>query len=325
MRLFLVLNPRAHAGRAGEREAEIISVAAGLGQDVTVRRTEAPGHAETVVRELEPGEFDVVVAGGGDGTLFEVVNGLMARPAENREALGVLPLGTGNAFARDLGLQPEDWRPALQRIAEGRQRPVDVGEVTGADDRFWFINMIGAGFVVDAARMAQRLKALGRAAYTLGALARLVVMPRYPLEIEIDGVPLAVDSAGPGRARRPDGAFFVEIANSRYTGTHFCMAPGARIDDGLLDVVLVDSLSRRRALHLFPSIYEGGHVRAPEVSVHQAREVRLLGPKGLACAVDGEFRGSTPLQIRCHAGALNVIAEPPRREPVTGRAGCDRS
>lgn len=302
------MNPGAHGGRAGARASDIRSAVSSRGLDATFYRTTGPGDAVTAVASLAPGAFDAVVSVGGDGTLFEIVNGLMALAADQRPMLGILPVGTGNAFARDLGLAPGDWQRALEGIARGKTLAVDVGEArrevtdsSSPGERFWFINMIGCGFVVDAARAAARLKRLGRSAYTLGALATLVALPRYPLEIEVDGQALGVEDF-----------LFLEVANSRYTGTRFLMAPDAKFDDGVFDIVLVRALPRRRALKLFPTIYDGRHVDVPEVRVIRARELIVRGQSGLPFMADGEFQGATPLVLRCHSGALRVFTAPAR-------------
>ena len=291
-------------------QAELAADFQRRGLHAEFRVSQNPGDVTRAATGIEPGQYQSVVAAGGDGTLFEVVNGLMQLPAEARPALGVLPLGTGNAFARDLGLEPGDWEQGMALISEGQTRPVDVAEVECHEDSFWFINILGIGFVIDAALTAQRLKPLGRAAYTLAALVRLVNMPSYAVSIKADGQRVVLGS-GPSQGDDENAwneTFFVEIANSRYTGTRFCMAPDARIDDGLLDIVVVDRLNRRRALALFPTIYEGRHVEAPEVHVVRAREVRLESKTPLSCAVDGEFRGEVPITVRCVKAGIEVFA-----------------
>ena len=304
MRHLVILNPAAHGGRTGALQSELAAAFAAKGLSATFESTHAPGASTGRLAALPPGEFDVVVSAGGDGTLFEVVNGLMALPEEQRPALGVLPLGTGNAFARDLGLEPGDWRGALERLAGGTRCRVDVGEVDGSGDRFWFINMLGLGFVEAAAQQARRLKWLGRSAYTLGALVRLLGMPSYDLHVRLDGAPLTV----PGAAGETQPLFFLEVANSRFTGTRFLMAPDARVDDGLFDVVLVRRLSMARALRLFPTIYDGRHVAEPEVEVYRAKTVEISAdaPVG-GLIVDGEFHGKPPGSIRCLGRALEVV------------------
>lgn len=302
MRHLVVLNPAAHGGRTGTLQSELAAAFAAKGLSATFESTRASGASTERLAALEPGEFDVVVVAGGDGTLFEVVNGLMALPAEQRPALGILPLGTGNAFARDLGLEPGDWRGALEPLAAGRRCRVDVGEVDlgaeGGGERFWFINMLGLGFVEDAARQAKKLKWLGRSAYTLGALVRLLGMPSYDLKVTLDGQP----------AHETQQLFFLEVANSRYTGTRFLMAPDARVDDGLFDVVMVRHLSLLRALRLFPTIYHGRHLDEPEVEVQRAKtvEISVDSPAG-GLIVDGEFHGKPPLAIRCLPQELEVV------------------
>lgn len=300
MRCFVVVNPRAHGGRTGRGRAALEQTLRNRGLDAELFETTAPGDATRAVGALSPGAFDTVICAGGDGTLFEVVNGLMARPLETRETLGVLPMGTGNAFARDLGLEPGDTDTAMEMILAGDSRPVDVAEVQGRAGRFHFINILGAGFVVRAGRAAQALKALGRGAYTLGALAALARLPALPMRIELDGVPLDVSDT-----------LFVQVANSRFTGTRFLMAPEARIDDGLLDLVHVRRLPRPRILRLFPTIYDGLHVKEPEVTVRRARHVRLLAPDGLDCMADGEFHGVTPLDIQCLPSQIRCLALAP--------------
>jgi diacylglycerol kinase (ATP) len=231
--------------------------------------------------------FDGVVAVGGDGTLFEVANGLYRRDRAERVPLGVIPLGTGNAFARDLGLQPGEWRSAVNIIAAAQKRAVDVGRVQTPSAQFYFLNIIGMGFVVDAALTAKKLKRLGRGAYTLAALWQVLNLKSYPVRLEIDGRIIEQDNV------------FVEISNTKYTGTEFLIAPAASMDDGLLDVTLLRKLRRLRLLRLFPTIYSGRHVEFEEVSVFKARSIRILAPAGYPMASDGEFHGETPAEVTC--------------------------
>jgi diacylglycerol kinase (ATP) len=145
-------------------------------------------------------------------------------------------------------------------------------------------------------RTAERLKFLGRSAYSVAALWRAMRLQTYPLKLELDGEITEQE------------ALFVEISNSRYTGTSFLMAPAAEFDDGLLDVTVLRRLSRRRLLRLFPTIYRGRHVEYAEVLTRRARCVRLLAPPGLPLAADGEFRGSAPATVECLRRDLSIFA-----------------
>ena len=225
-----------------------------------------------------------------------MLNGLYEHPAAGRPSLGVIPVGTGNAFARDLGLAPGDWERGVELVEDGTTRAFDVGQVESATGTFRFLNIVGAGLPVDVMRFTDRLKVLGRSAYTLGTLWKAMQMHCYPLRIELDGRPIARD------------CLFVEIANTRYTGTSFLIAPGAEPDDGLLDVILVSRLARRRVLQLFPSVYEGRHVEYDEVESYRAREIRIAADQPLSLAPDGELRGEMPVTIRCLHRVLRVFA-----------------
>lgn len=297
--LLLVFNSNALSGRAA-RLLPAIRAALQQFASVELLQTRGAGDARQRFAQTDLGPFDGVVAAGGDGTLFEVLNGLYARPAERRVPLGVLPVGTGNAFARDLGLLPGDWARGAEIIRSGRTRRFDVGRVefdsAGAAGGYHFLNIVGAGLPVDAMRTAERLKFLGRPAYSLAALWHGLLMQSHSLRVEADGELIEED------------AIFVEISNTRYTGTSFLMAPAARFDDGLLDLTVVRRLTRRRLLRLFPTVYRGHHVGHPEVLTRQARIIRITAPVGLDLAPDGEFRGHTPATVRCLQRDLAIFA-----------------
>ena len=295
MRLLVIFNPHAAAGRAKALLPALESAWSKLGR-VDVLQTGGAGDATRMVAQTDLSSYDGVVAAGGDGTLFEVVNGLYTHDAGRRVPLGLLPVGTGNAFARDLGLMPGDWKKGLGIIAAGQVRKVDVGRVETPAESFHFLNIIGAGLPVDAMRSAERIKFVGNSAYTLATLWQAMRLKTYAFRISLDGVQVRQES------------LFVEVSNTRYTGTSFLIAPSAHLDDGLFDVTLVRKLSRPRLLRLFPTIYKGRHVDFDEVDVRRAREIRLESPEGLTLAPDGEFCGTTPATITCRERDLEIFA-----------------
>jgi diacylglycerol kinase (ATP) len=298
VKLLLVFNPHAGGGRAARLEGAVLRALESFAR-VDCHRTSGPGSATGRLAGHSLDAYDGVVAAGGDGTLFEVVNGLCAHADGARPPLGVLPVGTGNAFARDLGLEPGAWENGVALLRAGHTRPLDVGHVESRDGAYHFLNIVGAGLPVAAMLTAEHLKPFGSSAYTLATLWQALRCRSEKFELELDGEPVRQDS------------LFVEVANTRYTGTSFLIAPDACLDDGLFDVVLVRRLPRRRLLRLFPSIYSGTHVRYPEVTVRRAREVRISAPAGLPLAPDGEMRGATPAIVRCLPGALDVFAAEP--------------
>ncbi len=297
LKFLLLFNPHAAAGRAG-RLCEPVRAALEKQAEVDLHLTRAPGDARAWLAQANLGGYDGVLAAGGDGTLFEVLNGLYAHEAGQRPPLGVVPVGTGNAFARDLGLAPGDWEKGIDIIAARNTRRFDTGQVESASGTFHFLNIIGAGLPGDVMQSSQRLKVFGRAAYSVATLIKALQMHCRPLKITLDGEQLERDS------------LFVEISNTRYTGTSFLIAPAAVPDDGLLDITLVSRLSRLRVLQLFPSIYKGKHVEYDEVETFRAREIRIESAEVLPLAPDGELEGLTPVTVRCLHRDLAIFTEP---------------
>jgi diacylglycerol kinase (ATP) len=239
----MVFNPHA-AFRRARRLLPRLNKALEAFARVDVVQTTGPGDAMRQVEKATLTDYDGLIAAGGDGTLFEVLNGLYRHEPERRIPLGLLPVGTGNAFARDLGLLPGDWEKGVALLREARLRRVDVGRVEqghgqAGNQAFHFLNIIGAGLPVDAMRTAERIKFVGRSAYSLAAFWRAMRLKSFTVSIELDGELIEQD------------VLFLEISNTRYTGTHFLMAPGAQFDDGLLDVTLVRRLPRLFIFRVF--------------------------------------------------------------------------
>jgi len=295
LKLLVIFNPRAAHGRSANKLTAIRAEFERHGIDAEFIPTRHPGHATELVGATTLSSYDGVVAAGGDGTVFEVLNGLYLHPKAQRVPLGLLPIGTGNAFARELNLQEDVMSHAVDILHRGHTRQVDVGYVKTAEKSFHFLNIVLMGFAVDASLIAKKLKFLGQPAYTLATLWQVMKMKSYPLTLETDG------------ERRQSDNIFIAISNSRYTGTHFLIAPAARLDDGLLDVTILENLPRLRLLKLFPSIYSGRHVEYPEISTCRAGHVNIHSPHGLLLGPDGEFQGRSPVDISCLPQDLTIF------------------
>jgi len=294
MKLLLVANPCAGHGRAGRLLAEVSDTCRNLGLEVDTRLTERPGHATEIIEAENLAPFDGVIATGGDGTVFEAVNGLFRNPAGPAVPFGVLPMGTGNSFSRDLGLERGQVREALELIAGGATRKVDVGLCHTGNRDLYYLNILGVGFVSDVTATAAKLKLLGNASYTIGVVYRTAFLGTFGLELELDGNIIERE------------ATFLEISNSRFTAD-FLMAPEAKIDDGLLDVTLLGRISRRRLLRLFPTVFKGEHVQYPEVETFTARSIKMVSDQPKILTPDGELIGTTPADVTCLHHALDVF------------------
>lgn len=258
-------------------------------------QTEYAGHGTEIIKNLDFEKYDAIAVSGGDGTLFETINGYFANKSAKRIPIGAIPIGRGNAFARDLNLLPEKWEEAINAISSGKTKMVDVGFCKTQKEQFYFINILGLGFVTDVASSAFKLRALGHLSYILGVLYRTISLKPYQLKIEIDGKQFERENV------------FVEISNTRYTGKDFLMAPKAVIDDGLLDVILLNKLSRIRLLQCLPKIFTGEHVKLKEVECFKARKIKVETVPQKLLTPDGQLIGNTPIEIECFSKKLEVF------------------
>ncbi|GAA4810166.1 diacylglycerol kinase [Marinicella pacifica] len=294
--LLIIYNPHAGSGQAEKQLPDIEAYLTKNGLDYVLKITGRPKDVRNLVTQSELNHYSAVIGAGGDGTLFEVVNALMRVRPEQRLPLGVLPVGTGNAFSRELGLKPSDWKKAIDIIQRNNPKPVDVGKVQTSDQQYYFINIVGIGLVVNIGQTTQKIKKLGPVSYSLAALWETMRIKPNRVKISIDGELIE------------DNLVFVEIANSRYTGTSFKIAPDAQIDDGFLDIILLKPIARWRILNLFPTIYSGRHIEHPEIETHRGKTITLTTTEPMPLMPDGEFIGHTPATITCESQALQLLS-----------------
>ena len=294
MKILLIYNPYAGHKQAKKLLPQVEASFTRRNIDFDLRLTDYPEHAVEIVRDTNFKNYDGIVAAGGDGTLFETVNGYFQNRSKHRIPLGVLPTGTGNAFARDLDVDVSRWEEAVEIIGLGRTRKVDVGRFHTHGQDYHFLNIMGLGFVADVTKTAQGMKFLGNVAYTLGVFYQTTFLKTHHLTIEIDGEILKREN------------IFVEISNTRYT-SNFLMAPNARIDDGFLDVTLLGKINRRRLLSCFPKIFTGEHIYLDEVETFQAKHINIKTDVTKVLTPDGELIGITPVEVECLHQAIEVF------------------
>jgi len=285
-----IVNGNAGGGRALRRAPGVLAELRRRGVKLDVRFTEAPGHAIELARKGYADGYRRFLAVGGDGTTYEVLNGIFPRPEGDTDpvTIGQLPLGTGNSFLRDFGITEE--RAALHALIEGNKRSCDIIRGVHRDGEFHFINLLAVGFPAQVCALTnERFKGLGAAGYAVSVVASLFSMQRPVLDIRADGVQ---------EHRR---CTFLSFSNSGFTGGTMHMAPGASVSDGVMDIVRVEPMSAMTLVRAFPSIYEGTHTRRPDITHTTARRVEF-GPteEPLEIMVDGEV-------IRVHLESLEVV------------------
>jgi YegS/Rv2252/BmrU family lipid kinase len=286
-RVSLIVNPRAGGGRAAAMLPDVERAFRALGLAYDVCRTEGLEHACRLARAcLDGGEVAVTL--GGDGLV-----GCVAGELQGRGVLGVLPGGRGNDFARVLGI-PDDVAAACQVIAAGVERTIDVGDVDGRP----FIGIASVGFDSDANRIANESKLIrGNLVYAYAALRALVSWRPARFELELDD-----------RERVSFSGYSVAAANSKAYGGGMFIAPNAELDDGLLDVVMSGTGSKRRFLLAMPSVFDGTHVESASVKVVRARKVRVSADRPFAMYADGEPIADLPATVTVRHAALRVLA-----------------
>jgi diacylglycerol kinase (ATP) len=283
---LLIYNPWAGHGHAKKILPEVKSYLKDIGLEFDILETHEQGEAITYVANADFSQYDGIISAGGDGTLYEVINGYYANKSEKRIPIGVLPVGTGNAFIRDMNLVQSEWKKALDIIKAGKLRKIDVGQYTSGDKTHYYLNILGLGFVADVGVTAKTLKIFGNFSYTLGVLWQVIFLKPYELTIEIDGKTFQREN------------IFVEISNTRYTAD-FLMAPNAKTDDGLLDVTLLNKASRLTLLSGLKKIMTGDHIYMDEVETFQAKSVKITTLPQKVLTPDGELLDSTPIEVSC--------------------------
>ncbi|UCC62950.1 MAG: diacylglycerol kinase family lipid kinase [Anaerolineae bacterium] len=298
-----IFNPMTAGGRRGRLEpdlrARLTNAASEAGLKLEWVATQAPKHAIALAEEAATDGCELVVAVGGDGTVNEVVNGLMRAGSKgDSTTLGVVPVGSGNDFAWQAGI-PLDADVACQRVFDGRTRVVDVGHIREADGRErYFDNGCGIGFDGQVSVEVKRLQWLrGFLMYLVAVLKTLILHHQAPvLRIRLDERELTRAS------------MMLTVSNGRRHGGGFLVTPEAELDDGLLDVCIAGELSRPAMLMIIPRFMRGTHVTHKQVQMDRARRVRVESPIQRPIHLDGEIFATDARQfeIRVIPGALRV-------------------
>jgi YegS/Rv2252/BmrU family lipid kinase len=241
---------------------------------------------------------------GGDGTLFETINICLDSTNGNfATPLAVIPGGTGNSFSKDLaGKTLEDF---LQKAAHGTPQPVDVARCRCSDgiavgrqwhkNEFYFINVLGTGFVAEVNHRSFGFKKLGMLGYAVGVFATLAALRPYQMRLIIDGQIIERSNT------------FVAICNSRVAGGNMILAPEASIRDGWLDVLVANGISRWELVKTFPKVFSGTHTSHPEVQAFRARHVHVETDPPSLLTPDGESLGTTPIEVEVLPGKLQLM------------------
>ncbi|GAB3236835.1 diacylglycerol kinase family lipid kinase [Hymenobacter seoulensis] len=286
MRICFILNPTSGTNRTQDVPALLTRYATAAGADFEIQATEYAGHAELLARHAAQTGFRVVVAVGGDGTVNEVARGLLGTSA----ALGIVPRGSGNGLARHLHI-PLDLPGAVQRVSRPTFQRIDAGRING----HWFFCTAGLGFDAHVSKMFARAGTRGLSTYVKVALREYRRYRPVPVQVQLNDLVLETS------------CYVLAFANAAQYGNNAYIAPRADIQDGLLDVCLIDALPLTRAVRVGVALALGTLATSGSAVFHTSRHIRVQTAHSLGFHVDGDYVGeAAEFEVELEELALEV-------------------
>jgi YegS/Rv2252/BmrU family lipid kinase len=284
-----IVNPAAGHGRCGKLFGPTLERLRAAGLDIDVAETQYAGHGVALTREAYRRGYRRFIAVGGDGTSYEIVNGLFPEASDDEPpTLGFLPLGTGNSFLRDFTDRGLDY--ATESLMAGRSRPCDVVKLTHRDGVVYYINILSLGFVADVCALTNRyFKWMSFMGYGLAVMLCMAQFKRVVYPIRIDG------AAEMDRTRTA----LLIFNNSKYTAGTMMLAPDADVSDGLVEIVCW-AVGRLGFILNFANMYDGSHINHPALWHRGARRIEFDLDRPVNIMIDGEV-------LRVHCQSLEVL------------------
>ncbi len=290
---YITVNPHGGKKKGLHILEQVQPVFESVNAEVTVLETEYAGHTRDLARETNMSEYDGFCCIGGDGTMHEAINGMMTRQDGQRFPIGLITGGTGNSFMHDLNcLDPVE---AARRIVKGQRRQIDILHCDADGVIYYSFNIVGWGIPTDANHLAEKLRWLGTSRYDIAAIIEVIRHRKRFGRIEIEGNNIAADFA------------FVIGCNTIHTGKGMKMAPLARLNDGLLDLIIVKKVGRLKLLRLFPKVFSGNHISDPVVDYRQVSEFSIFPEDQNMLNIDGEMLGNTPVHVKVLEKEMEVL------------------
>jgi len=303
MKYFVIANPACRRGKSAEKIPLIEATLRSHDLDFKLVQTNEPGHAIQLAAQAASKDYDVVVAVGGDGTINEVVNGLMLGRAEGKSqpALGLISIGTGNDLIFGLD-QEQNIDRTCNLIAYGKRRKIDIGHIVTDDlpDGRYFANGLGIGFDAAGGILAEKIKwPRGFLAYLIAALQNIFIYYTAPtLEIILDEEIINMPT------------LLLSVMNGRRVGGGFLTAPEALLNDGLFDLCIAEEVGRGRMLTLLPRFLQGTQINEPEIHMKRVAKLKINAVHGaMSIHTDGEIicSASKEATIKILPLALEII------------------
>jgi YegS/Rv2252/BmrU family lipid kinase len=300
---IFIINPNANMGQAWRQAAGLRPIMQELG-DADWAGSVYPTHAIELTKKAVEDGYELIIAGGGDGTVHEVVNALMTFPKEKRPILGVVPLGSGNDFSFSMGMETEPWK-ALRQIIGGEEKWIDIGEIeddTGRKE--YFDNAVGIGFDAIVTIHSHKMPLLRGYLMYIAAVLKTIFLNHHPIAMNI-----TID----GQEEWQDSLMMLVLCNGGREGGGFLIYPPADNSDGLFHYVAVQEVSRLIMLRLLPAFMTGSHLTHPKIASGDFKSINIEADQPMFIHLDGEiFSGFSSniknIKVKLHHKALRVIS-----------------
>jgi diacylglycerol kinase (ATP) len=295
---LVIVNPAAGGGRSRKLLAPALERLRAGGVGIEVAETKTAGDATCIAREAYRGGQRRFIGVGGDGTSYEIVNGLFPEAIEGEHpTLGFLPLGTGNSFLRDFSERGVEH--AIESLLAGKSQPCDVLRLHHRAGVLYYINLLSVGFPADVAILrARRFSAQGEFGYIISIFLGLARLERRPFPVRVDG-----ETEFDGRR-----CLFLTFNNSKFTGGTMMIAPKAEVNSGMIEYVRWGPIGRMGLIRNLPKLYDGTHIRHPLAERKAVKRVEFDLKAPVDVMIDGEVLTLHCEELDVLPGALNVGA-----------------
>ena len=292
-RILLISNPKSGVKSNKSILYQVINEFENNNIEFTLKLTKHSGHAINIVKNFNFSDYSSVCAVGGDGTLNEVLNGMLTRDDQSKVPIGLIPGGTGNSFMKTMNLL--DPFEAILKIISNQPRKVDVMKAKGSDRVYYSLNLVGWGMATDISIVAEKLRILRGQRYNIASVIEIIRNKKRPAKLIVDDIETINDFC------------FIIACNTKYVGKGMKMAPEAIIDDGLIDLIVVKNNSRSTLLSVFPKLFDGGHVMHPACEYVKCKTFSIKPDQNEPLNIDGEIMGFAPVKVELIENGVDLL------------------
>ena len=293
IKVLVISNPKSGVNNYENSINKVINLFKNFNIEHTLIKTSHGGHAIQIVSEEDISGYDSVCAMGGDGTLFEVLNGMFLKDKNKRRPISVIPNGTGNSFMKTIGV--EDQLNSIEKIAKNKSKRVDVMKAVCGKEVLYSLNLIGWGMATDISVLAEDFRIFGGQRYNIASFFEIIKNKRRTAKIIVDGI------------EREDDFAFIIACNTKYVGKDMKMAPNAEIDDGKIDLIIVREAPSLTLFSVFPKLFDGSHINHDACEYVHCESFSIIPETTGKLNIDGEIIGSSPVTIEILKSGVDLI------------------